>query len=285
MANRWEADPLRDLHDRIQTAAEYIRGRAPEPIEFGLILGTGLGDLADRIDHPVAIPFGEVPHFVESTAISHHGNLILGSLEGRAVAVMQGRVHYYEGYSMQDITLPVRVMKALGAHSLIMSNAVGGMNPKHRPGDVGVIIDHINLMGDNPLIGPNDDRLGPRFPDMSEPYDRGYIELADQVALAAGFALRHFVYAAVAGPNLETAAEYRFLRQVGADTVGMSSVPENLVAVHAGMKVLGISVITDACFPDNLHPARVEDILRTAKDAQPRLEALVTGFLRQAPGA
>lgn len=285
MATRWEADPLRDLHDRIQTAAEYIRGRAPEPIEFGLILGTGLGDLADRIDHPVAIPFGEVPHFVESTAISHDGNLILGSLEGRAVAVMQGRVHYYEGYSMQDITLPVRVMKALGAHSLIMSNAVGGMNPKHRPGDVGVIIDHINLMGDNPLIGPNDDRLGPRFPDMSQPYDRGYIELADQVALAAGFALRHFVYAAVAGPNLETAAEYRFLRQIGADTVGMSSVPENLVAVHAGMKVLGISVITDACFPDNLHPARVEDILRTAKEAQPRLEALVTGFLRQAPGA
>jgi purine-nucleoside phosphorylase len=276
---------LRDLHDRIQTAAEYIRGRAPEPVEFGLILGTGLGDLADRIEHPVAIPFGEVPHFVESTAISHHGNLILGSLEGRSVAVMQGRVHYYEGYSMQDITLPVRVMKSLGAHSLIMSNAVGGMNPKHRPGDVGVIIDHINLMGDNPLIGPNDDRLGPRFPDMSQPYDRGYIELADQVALAAGFALRHFVYAAVAGPNLETAAEYRFLRQIGADTVGMSSVPENLVAVHAGMKVLGISVITDACFPDNLHPARVEDILRTAKEAQPRLEALVTGFLRQAPGA
>jgi purine-nucleoside phosphorylase len=285
MATRWEADPLRDLHDRIQTAAEFIRGRAPEPIEFGLILGTGLGDLADRIDHPVAIPFGEVPHFVESTAISHDGNLILGSLEGRSVAVMQGRVHYYEGYSMQDITLPVRVMKALGAHSLIMSNAVGGMNPKHRPGDVGVIIDHINLMGDNPLIGPNDDRLGPRFPDMSQPYDRGYIELADQVALAAGFALRHFVYAAVAGPNLETAAEYRFLRQIGADTVGMSSVPENLVAVHAGMKVLGISVITDACFPDNLHPARVEDILRTAREAQPRLEALVTGFLRQAPGA
>lgn len=285
MATRWEEDPLRDLHDRIQTAAGFIRGRAPEPIEFGLILGTGLGELAERIDHPVAIPFGEVPHFVESTAISHDGNLILGSLEGRSVAVMQGRVHYYEGYSMQDITLPVRVMKALGAHSLIMSNAVGGMNPKHRPGDVGVIIDHINLMGDNPLIGPNDDRLGPRFPDMSEPYDRRYIELADQVALAAGFALRHFVYAAVAGPNLETAAEYRFLRLIGADTVGMSSVPENLVAVHAGMKVLGISVITDACFPDNLHPARVEDILRTAREAQPRLEALVTGFLRQAPGA
>ena len=272
------------LFDKIQQAADHIRGRDPEPVEFGLVLGTGLGDLADRIQDPVAIPFGDVPHFVESTAISHQGNLILGTLEGRRVAVMQGRTHYYEGYSMQDITLPVRVMQALGAHTLVTSNAVGGMNPKHGPGDVGVIIDHINLMGDNPLIGPNDDRLGPRFPDMSEPYSRELVALADQVALEAGFALRHFVYAAVAGPNLETAAEYRFLRQIGADTVGMSSVPENLVAVHGGLKVLGISVITDACFPDNLHPARVEDILRTAREAQPRLEALVTGFLRQAPG-
>ncbi|MEZ4386512.1 MAG: purine-nucleoside phosphorylase [Candidatus Krumholzibacteriia bacterium] len=276
---------MSDLHSRIQAAADFIANRSPEPVEFGLILGTGLGELADRIVDPVAIPFGEIPHFVESTAISHHGNLVLGRLEDRRVAVMQGRVHYYEGYSMEDITLPVRVMKALGAHSLIMSNAVGGMNPKHQPGDVGVIIDHINLMGDNPLIGANDDRLGPRFPDMSEPYHRGYIALADEVALAAGFALRHFVYAAVAGPNLETAAEYRFLRLIGADTVGMSSVPENLVAVHGGLKVLGISVITDACFPDNLHPAKVEDILRTARDAQPRLEALVTGFLRRAPRA
>ncbi|MBD3220158.1 purine-nucleoside phosphorylase [bacterium] len=274
---------MSDLHTRIQEAAAFVRERAPEPIEFGVILGTGLGELADRVDHAATIPFADIPHVPHSTAISHAGNLIIGELEGRRVAVMQGRAHYYEGYSMQEITLPVRVMKALGAHSLIMSNAVGGMNPKHAPGDVGVIIDHINLMGDNPLIGPNDDRLGPRFPDMSEPYDRAYIELADEVAMAAGFRLRHFVYAAVAGPNLETAAEYRFLRQIGADTVGMSSVPENLVAVHGGMRVLGISVITDACFPDNLHPARVEDILRTAASAQPRLEALVTGFLRRAP--
>jgi len=274
---------LSALFDRIQEAADHIRGLAPEPVEFGLVLGTGLGELAERIQDPVAIGFGEIPHFVESTAISHQGNLIVGSLEGRRVAVMQGRAHYYEGYSMEDITLPVRVMKALGAHTLITSNAVGGMNPKDGPGDVGVIVDHINLMGDNPLIGANDDRLGPRFPDMSEPYDRQLIALADGVALEAGFALRHFVYAAVAGPNLETAAEYRFLRTIGADTVGMSSVPENLVAVHGGLKVLGISVITDACFPDNLHPAKVEDILRTAREAQPRLEALVTGFIRQAP--
>ena len=274
---------MSDLHTRIQEAAAHVRDRDPNPVEFGLILGTGLGDLAERIADPVTIPFGEVPHFVESTAVSHHGNLVLGALEGRRVAVMQGRTHSYEGYSMEEITLPVRVMQALGAHSLVMSNAVGGMNPKHEPGDVGVIVDHINLMGDNPLIGPNDDRLGPRFPDMSEPYDRGYIALADAVALAAGFKLRHFVYAAVAGPNLETAAEYRFLRLIGADTVGMSSVPENLVAVHAGMKVLGLSVITDACLPDNLHPASVEQILKTADQARPQLEALVCGFLRQAP--
>lgn len=276
---------MSDLYSRIDEAAAFVRNRAGQPVEFGLILGTGLGDLADRIQNATSISFDEIPHFVASTAIGHDGNLVLGTLEGRSVAVMQGRAHYYEGYSMEDITLPVRVMKALGAHTLIMSNAVGGMNPKHKPGDIGVILDHINFMGDNPLIGPNDDRLGPRFPDMSEPYDRGYIEIADRVALDAGFALRHFVYVAIAGPNLETAAEYRFLRQFGADTVGMSSVPENLVAVHGGMKVLGISVITDACFPDNLHPARVEDILRTANEAQPRLEALVTGFLGQAPRA
>ncbi len=272
-----------DLYTRIQAAAAHVRKRSPLAPEFGLILGTGLGDLAGRIDQAVAIPYGEIPHFVESTALSHQGNLVLGTLEGRAVCVMQGRVHYYEGYSMEEVTLPVRVMRALGAHSLIMSNAVGGMNPHHRPGDVGVIVDHINLMGANPLIGPNDERLGPRFPDMSEPYDRGYIALCDEVALAQRLLLRHFVYVAVAGPNLETAAEYRFLRQLGADTVGMSSVPENLVAVHGGMKVLGLSVITDACFPDNLHPAKVEDILRIAGEAQPRLESLITGFLRRAP--
>ena len=274
---------LSDLYTRIREAADHIRGRTADTPEFGLILGTGLGDLADRIQDPISIPFGEIPHFVESTATSHDGNLVLGTVEGRRICVMQGRVHFYEGYSMEEVTLPVRVMRELGAHTLIMSNAVGGMNPKHRPGDIGVIVDHINLMGDNPLIGPNDDRLGPRFPDMSEPYDRGYIELCDEVALEERLALRHLVYVAVAGPNLETAAEYRFLRQLGADTVGMSSVPENLVAVHGGMKVLGLSVITDACFPDNLHPARVEDILRTAGEARPRLEALVTGFLRKAP--
>ncbi len=274
---------MSDLYTQIREAADHIRSLTPVVPEFGLILGTGLGDLAGRIEDAVSIPYGDVPHFVESTATSHDGNLVIGTLEGRAVCAMQGRVHFYEGYTMQQVTLPVRVMRELGAHTLIMSNAVGGMNPKHRPGDIGVIVDHINLMGDNPLIGPNDDRLGPRFPDMSQPYDREYIALCDKVALEQHLHLRHFVYVAVAGPNLETAAEYRFLRQIGADTVGMSSVPENLVAVHGGMKVLGLSVITDACFPDNLHPAKVEDILKIAGEAQPRLEALITGFLAQAP--
>ena len=274
---------MSDLYTQIREAADHIRSLTPVVPEFGLILGTGLGDLAGRIEDAVSIPYGDVPHFVESTATSHDGNLVIGTLEGRAVCAMQGRVHFYEGYTMQQVTLPVRVMRELGAHTLIMSNAVGGMNPKHRPGDIGVIVDHINLMGDNPLIGPNDERLGPRFPDMSQPYDRQYIALCDKVALEQHLHLRHFVYVAVAGPNLETAAEYRFLRQLGADTVGMSSVPENLVAVHGGMKVLGLSVITDACFPDNLHPARVEDILKIAGEAQPRLEALITGCLAQAP--
>ena len=274
---------MSDQYTRIQEALAHVREHTDLEPEFGVILGTGLGDLVERIADAVSIPYGEIPHLVESTAISHAGNLVLGTLEGRAVCVMQGRVHYYEGYSMEEITRPVRLMHALGAHSLVMSNAVGGMDPEHTPGDIGVIVDHINLMGDNPLIGPNDDRLGPRFPDMSQPYDRRYIDLCDHVALEQKLALRHFVYAAVAGPNLETAAEYRFLRLIGADTVGMSSVPENLVAVHAGMKVLGLSVITDACLPDNLHPAKVEDILRTADQARPRLEALVCGFLREAP--
>jgi purine-nucleoside phosphorylase len=192
---------------------------------------------------------------------------------------MQGRVHYYEGYSMEQITLPVRVMKALGAGVLVMSNAVGGMNPQLAPGDVTVITDHINLMGDNPLIGPNDDRLGVRFPDMSQPYDRELLATAEAVALERKIPLKRAVYVAVAGPNLETAAEYRFLRAIGADTVGMSSVPECLAAVHGGMRVLGLSVVTDSCFPDDLQPANVEEIIKVANGAQPRLEALVDGIL------
>ncbi|MFO7654427.1 MAG: purine-nucleoside phosphorylase [Candidatus Krumholzibacteriia bacterium] len=276
---------MTDLHDRIQEAAAFIRARCDIEPEHGLILGTGLGGLGRKIEAQATIPFTEIPHFAASTATSHDGNLILGELSGVPVMAMQGRVHYYEGYSMQQITLPVRVMRALGARSLILSNAVGGMNPQFTPGDIVVTVDHINLMGDNPLIGPNDDRLGPRFPDMSQPYDRAYVTLAESVALELRIPLKRAVYVAVAGPNLETAAEYRFLRAVGADTVGMSSVPENLVAVHAGMRVLMLSVVTDACFPDALEPADVQKIIAVANEAQPRLESLVTGFLAGLAGA
>ncbi len=272
---------MNHLWDTIAEAAAFIRGRTDFVPEVGLILGTGLGELGHRIDAVCTIPYGEVPHFVESTATSHDGNLVLGTLGGRRVMAMQGRVHFYEGYTMQQVTLPVRVMQALGCRALVMSNAVGGMNPNFAPGDIAVITDHINLMGDNPLIGPNDDRLGPRFPDMSEPYDRRFIATVERVSIEQKAPVRRAVYVAVAGPNLETAAEYRFLRAIGADTVGMSSVPECLVAVHGGMRVLGLSVITDACLPDALRPADVQEIIRIANLAQPRLEALVTGFLAQ----
>ncbi len=273
---------MSDLYTQIQEAADFIRSKTDFQPEIGLILGTGLGDLGGEIDAACVIPYGDIPHFVESTATSHQGNLVLGTLAGRRVMAMQGRVHYYEGYTMQQVSLPVRVMKALGAGSLLISNAVGGLNPHFACGDIVVITDHINFMGDNPLIGINDDRLGPRFPDMSEPYDRRYVQTMEQVALEGGIPLKKAVFVAVAGPNLETAAEYRMLRIMGADTVGMSTVPENLAAIHGGMKVVGLQVITDMGLPDNLHPANVEAIIKVANEAQPKLKALVTGFLQKA---
>lgn len=267
--------------EQIKAAAGYIREKSDFRPRVGLVLGTGLGELAAQVRTVAELPYAEIPHFPTATSLTHQGNLILGELGGCPVVAMQGRVHYYEGYTMQQVTLPVRVMKALGAEALVMSNAVGGMNPQLGPGDLTVMTDHINLMGDNPLIGPNDDRLGPRFPDMSEPYDRRFLALAEEVALAQRLPLKRAVYVAVAGPNLETAAEYRFLRAIGADTVGMSCVPECLAAVHGGMRVLGLSVVTDACFPDALQPADVDQIIRVANEAQPKLEALVTGFLQR----
>ncbi len=270
---------MSDMWTQITEATAFIREKTDFVPEVGLILGTGLGELGSLIETECTIAYGDVPHFVESTATSHEGNLVFGTLGGRRIVAMVGRVHFYEGYSMQEITLPVRVMKALGCGALVMSNAVGGMNPQLVPGDITVITDHINLMGDNPLIGANDDRLGPRFPDMSEPYDRQFIATMEAVALEVRVPLKKAVYVAVAGPNLESGAEYRFLRAIGADTVGMSSVPECLAATHGGMKVLGLSVITDACFPDALKPANVEEIIAVANGAQPNLVALVTGFL------
>jgi purine-nucleoside phosphorylase len=277
--------PEPSLYDRVQQTTAFLRARVRSAPRFGLILGTGLGNLADQIEAAQPIAFHDIPNFVPSTAESHAGNLVFGRLGGLEVVAMQGRVHYYEGYSMAQVTFPVRVMKALGADSLIASSAVGGMNPLFAPGDLMAVVDHINLMGANPLIGPNDKRLGERFPDMSEPYDRAYLRLLEACALELGIPLRRGVFVAVAGPNLETAAEYRFLRDIGADVVGMSLIPECIVAVHSGMRVLALCVVTDECLPDRLERADVARIIRTANEAEPALTRLVMEFLRRSHGA
>jgi purine-nucleoside phosphorylase len=225
-----------------------------------------------------------VPGFPLSTVETHAGKLLLGTLEGRAAAIMAGRFHRYEGYALARVAFPVWVLRALGAGTLVVSNVAGGMHPLWAPGDLVLLADHINLLGDNPLVGPNDERLGPRFPDLSEPYDPGLRALARQVALEHGIVLREGVYVAVTGPNLETRAEYRFLRSVGADLVGMSTVPEVIAAVHAGMRVLGLSIVTDQCLPDALEPADIRRIIATANQAEPRLTAVIRGVVRRLAG-
>ncbi len=270
-----------ELAEKIDDAARYIRARWPHQPRALVILGTGLGSLAQEIQQPVEIPYGDIPHFPRSTAISHKGQLVCGRLGGVPVLAMEGRFHAYEGYPYQQITLPVRVAKSLGADLLIVSNACGGMNPRFNSGDVMVIEDHINMLGGNPLVGINDDRLGPRFPDMSQPYDRSLINRALEVARAENFVCHTGVFVAVLGPNLETRAEYRFLRQIGADVVGMSTVPEVLVAVHSSMRVLGLSAITDMCLPDALEPAEMSSILAHAAEAEPKLRKIVLGILAQ----
>jgi purine-nucleoside phosphorylase len=259
----------------LHEAVEAVRGRTSGAPEFAIILGTGLGRLAADIEPEATIPYSEIPHFPLATVESHTGRLIAGHLSGRRVIAMQGRFHRYEGHSLRQVTFPVRVLRLLGAQTLIVSNVSGCMNPLWRPGDLMLIDDHINLLGDNPLIGPNLDELGPRFPDMSEPYDRSLQSLAESAALELGIPLRRGVYVAVQGPNLETRAEYRMLRALGADVVGMSTVPEVIVARHAGMRVLGLSIITDLCLPDALEPASIESIIRIAGEAEPKLAALV----------
>src|SRR5262245_621329 len=266
---------MSSLFDQIQEAASAIRAKWPHTPTAGIILGTGLGKLTEDIQADVTIPYEAVPHFPRSTAPTHKGQLVCGKLSGKPVVVMEGRFHFYEGWSLQQVTFPVRVMKALGANVLIVSNACGGMNPQWDKGDLMLIEDHINLLGDNPLIGPNDDRLGERFPDMCHAYDRELLKLAQRIALEEKIACHKGVFVIVSGPNLETAAEYRFLRAIGADVVGMSTVPEVIVAVHSKMRVLGISVITDMCLPDALEPASLPEIVKTANAAEPKLRALV----------
>jgi purine-nucleoside phosphorylase len=269
------------LFEKIQETAGVIRSKWEGEPRVGIILGTGLGGLEADIAKDVTIPYQELPHFPHSTVESHAGKLLCGRLSGMTVVAMAGRFHQYEGYSLQQITFPVRVMKALGVEILIVSNACGGMNPQYSKGDLMLIEDHINLLGDNPLIGKNDDRLGPRFPDMCDAYDRELLKLAENVCRTERIPFQKGVYVAVTGPNLETRAEYRFLRGLGADVVGMSTVPEVIVCRHAGLRVLGVSIVTDMCLPDALAPVSLPDILATAKIAEEKLRLLVRRVMEQ----
>ena len=266
--------------ERLREAVAAVRGAGGTRPRAGIVLGTGLGGLAEAIEVEAALAYGDLPHFPVSTTESHAGKLLLGTLEGVPVVAMQGRFHRYEGYSMRRIAFPIRVMGMLGADTLIVSAACGGMNPLWGPGDLVLLDDHINFMGESPLTGPNLDELGPRFPDMSAPYDAGLREKAAAVAMAAGIPLRHGVYVAVVGPQLETRAEYRMLRAMGADVVGMSTVPEVITARHMGMRALAISVITDQCLPDALEEVDVATIIATARAAEPKLARVVRGVLR-----
>ena len=264
-----------ELRKKVREATKAIREVSSLKPKIGIVLGTGLGGLARKIKVKAKIDYEDIPHFPSSTLEAHAGELILGTLSNKLVVALSGRFHAYEGYSLKEVTFPIRVAKALGIKTLIVSNACGGLNPAFRAGDLMVIDDHINMMGDNPLIGRNDETLGPRFPDMSEPYDRGLVKLAESAALEKKIKLQKGVYLACPGPCLETRAEYRFMRTIGADVVGMSTVPEVIVAVHAGLKVLGFSIVTDECFPDALKAVNVEKIIATAMKAEPKLTELV----------
>ena len=272
---------MTELRNQIAQALEFIRTKTDAKPKIGIILGTGLGGLVKEIKKEVVIDYANIPHFPVSTVESHHGKLIFGTLAGKKIVAMQGRFHLYEGYDLKQITFPVRVMKFLSVENILVSNAAGALNPLFQKGDVMLISDHINLLGDNPLIGPNDDELGPRFPDMSEAYSKELITLAEQAALDLKIRVQKGVYVAMQGPNLETKAEYRFLRTVGADAVGMSTIPEDIVAVHMGMKVLGFSILTDECFPDALKPALLEEILKVATKAEPKMTAIMKEVVKR----
>lgn len=274
-------DTVDEFRAKRDEAVNFILAEANFQPEYLLILGTGLGQLADEIETEHIISYSDIPHFPISTVESHAGKLIFGKLGGKQIVAMQGRFHFYEGYTMQQIAFPVRVAKAIGAQTLLVSNACGGLNPNYSRGDIMLITDHINYLGDNPLMGPNDDELGPRFPDMSEPYTERLLELAENVALEHSIKLHQGVYLAATGPMLETKAEYRYMRLLGADVVGMSTVPEVITAVHMGMDVLGISVITDECFPDALEPVDIEDVLAAAAMAEPKMTQVIINVLER----
>lgn len=270
------------LKKKICEAVARIRKKTKVVPDVAVILGTGLGGFAREIDADCRIDYRHIPHFPESTVISHAGEFVVGKVGGKSVVAMDGRFHFYEGHTLEQITFPVRVMRALGASILIVSNACGGLNPKFGKGAIMLIDDHINLMGVNPLVGPNDDSLGPRFPDMCRPYDPRLLALAERIAREKKIAVRRGVYAAMTGPCLETRAEYRMLKTVGADAIGMSTVPEVIVGVHCGFRIFGISVVTDLCDPDNLKPADIHEIIATANQAEPKVTAIVGGLIARA---
>lgn len=274
-------ETVEKFREKRDEALIYLKDEVEMRPNYLIILGTGLGHLADEVEVINTISYADIPHFPVSTVEGHAGRLLFGTLGGKEVVAMQGRFHYYEGYTMQQIAFPIRVLKGLSTDMLLVSNASGGMNPNYERGDIMLINDHINMLGDNPLIGPNDDELGPRFPDMSEPYTERLIELAERVALEKNIKMHKGVYLALSGPMLETKAEYRYLRMIGADVVGMSTVPEVIAAVHMGMDVMGISVITDECFPDALEPVNIELILEAAGMAEPKLTRIITGVLER----
>ena len=272
---------MQGLKAKIKEASDSIRRKTTLSPDVGIILGTGLGQLVESIEIEANISYEQIPHLPVSTVESHAGRLIFGALSGKKVVAMQGRFHFYEGYTMQEITFPVRVMKELGIQMLLVSNACGGLNPQFKAGDIMAITDHINLQGGNPLIGVNDDTLGPRFPDMYNCYDKDLIALAEETALELGIKLQKGVYVSVAGPNLETAAEYRFLRGIGADVVGMSTVPEVIAARHQGTKVLGFSIVTDMGLPDALKPTNLDEIIAVANKSEPVLTRLLTRIVEK----
>jgi purine-nucleoside phosphorylase len=272
---------MTELRQKIQEAVDFIRSKTNMKPRIGIILGTGLGGLVKEIKKVTIIDYGHIPHFPISTVESHQGKLIFGTLSDKNIVAMQGRFHMYEGYNLKQVTFPVRVMKFLGVENILVSNAAGALNPLFQKGDVMIMSDHINLLGDNPLTGPNDDELGPRFPDMSEAYSKDLIALAEQAALDLKIRVQKGVYVALPGPNLETKAEYRFLRTIGADAVGMSTVPEDIVAVHMGMNVLGLSILTDECFPDSLKPASLKEILKVAAKSEPLMTAILKEVVKR----
>ncbi|MCX8111617.1 MAG: purine-nucleoside phosphorylase [Bacteroidia bacterium] len=270
-----------EAYTHFRETLEYIRRYFQGEVEIGIVLGTGLGRLADAIEKVHQLAYNFIPHFPISTVESHFGRLIFGQLGGKKVVAMQGRFHYYEGYNMYQITYPIRIIKLLGAHTLLLSNAAGALNLSFELGDLMIITDHINLLPENPLRGMNLDQLGPRFPDMSAPYHPELINRAKAIAHRLGIPVREGVYVAVPGPNLETRAEYRFLRIIGGDAVGMSTVPECIVANHMGMRVFAMSIITDLGDPDNLKPVSLEEIIRVANGSEPKLTQIFTELVRE----